>query len=401
MRVAVAVFATVVLVPVLHLVWNRTRADALARSDGSPAGLTAAARLDPGNDVYWILLAQRREERGEKALPDWLRAVELNPRRDLSLTQAAISAEFAGDVALAERLLLQAERYNRLWLPRWSLASFHARHDNPQQLAHWARLALERAYGDRTPLFRLCREAGAPAAFMLKEIVPADAASLSAYLDYTVAEGSVDDIEPAAARLLDVRSREHVRAASTAVAALIGAGRPRAALRIWNRIAGARLIPYPLWQAEVPLANPRLLAPLAPPAFDWRIPTVAGVESRRGVPEGGIKFTLSGQQAEAVELLAQTLFLAHGGEWTLEFEYQTRGVSAAQSGLDWELEPLGAGPALEPSDDWTPARAIWHAPPGEGLYRLSFGVRRPIGQTRIEGEVWLRGLSLRAGGLRP
>ena len=393
-RAALALTATLLLAPLLVSLLDRARADAIARSDGSPAALAEACRLDPGNDVYPILLAQRREELGQSALADWQRAIDLNPRRDLSLTQAAIAAEFAGDLARAERLLEQAERYNHLWLPRWSLAGFYARRGDWPRVLAWARPALERAYNDRTPLFRLCREAGASEEAMLNRILPDDPANRAAFLDFVVAEGPSESIEPAAARLIETRSRGHLASALRAIETLAAASRPRAAVRLWNQLAGAGLIPYPAHRADAPLTNPGLLPPLQPPALDWQIAAVAGVESRRGVPTGGIKFTFSGRQEESAELLAQSVYLPRGSAWRLDFEYQTRGVSPAQSGLYWALQPAGDGPALATVDDWQTGHACWPMTEGDGLHRLSFHFRRPSGQTRIEGEVWLRGLTL-------
>ncbi|MGC4049629.1 MAG: hypothetical protein QM757_08975 [Paludibaculum sp.] len=141
----------------------------------TPAEMRAAAALDPRNDLYLIRLAQKLEESGQPSLEVWRQAIAVNPRRDLSLTQAAIAAELTGGTGDAERLLLQAGQYNHLWLPRWSLANFYARHNRTKEMQHWAREAMLRSYADPGALFQLCRNSGASDSELSQIDYPGDA----------------------------------------------------------------------------------------------------------------------------------------------------------------------------------------------------------------------------------
>lgn len=352
--------------------------------------MESASRRDPLNDFDLIRLAQRLEEDGQPSLAAWRRAIAVNPRRDLSLTQAAIAAELAGDTAGAERLLLQAEEFNHLWLPRWSLANFYARRGRPRETFRWARAALERSYGDPGALFVLCRQAGASEGQMLGEILPAAPTTLSAYVYFLIRQNEPDGLELAALAYLRAARQTGVDPLETgaaAVTALIRAGQAEPALRLWAKLP----LPYPVET----LTNPALRPPLRPAAFDWQIPAVPGVETLRGVPDKGIKFTFSGQQPELAELLAQDLYLPGSGPWTLRFEYQTLGFTHSKSGLRWTLAGTGEGPALALSDEWQSAAATWTVTPG--LHRLALVLGRETGQPRIEGELRLRGLQLRSG----
>jgi hypothetical protein len=364
------------------------------------AEMRAAAATDSLNDLYPIRLAQKLEEDGQPSLDAWRQAIAVNPRRDLSLTQAAIAAELSGSPAEAERLLLQAEQYNHLWLPRWSLANFYARHNRAGETFHWAHEAMLRSYGDPGALFQLCRNSGASDTELLKSVIPATPRVLGAFVYFLVRRNEPDSLEQAAsaylksAQVSGTRPIEKVETVSAAITALIAADRPEPAWRLWTSLKAAQLLPY----AAEPLVNPELKLPLNPPAFDWRIPAVPGVETLRGVPENGIKFTFSGTQPENAELLRQDLYLRGASEWTLVFEYETRGFTQAKSGVQWKLSGSDIVQDLALTEEWKTANVTWAVPPG--LHRLSLEIVRVNGQPRVEGELRLRGLQLKAGGGR-
>ncbi len=358
----------------------------------------AAAAVDRLNDLHLIRLAQKLEEDGQPSLDTWRQAIAVNPRRDLSLTQAAIAAELRGSAQEAERLLLQAEQYNHLWLPRWSLANFYARQNRQAETFRWAQAAMLRSYGDPSALFVLCRNAGATDEELLKSILPNTPKALGAFVYFLVRQKEPDSLELAASAYLKsaqasgMRPIEKVETVAAAITALIGANRPEPAWRLWKSLESSQLLP----NAVEPLVNPKLQLPLRPAAFDWQIPVVAGVETLRGVPEHGIKFTFSGTQPETAELLAQDLYLRGAEEWTLTFEYETRGFSQPKAGVQWRL--ADAVQELPLSEEWRTATASFSTPPG--LHRLSLEIVRVNGQPRVEGELRLRGLRLRAGGAR-
>jgi tetratricopeptide (TPR) repeat protein len=376
-------------------------------SAASSDGLLAAEKTDPSNPVYARGYAAARAFQGLPAKAAWEHAVKVAPRDADVLTQAAIAAEFRGDRAEAERLLLEAERYNHLWLPRWSLANYFFRRGRYDKVLEWGHLALLRAYGDRTALFRLCRQAGASDAVLMDQIVPPDAQNRAALVYFFIAEDGRDSLERAAQLYLEAAAPEpceaQARPVLAAIDALLDAGRPDPARRLWALLAGRHVIPYGPWSPDTPLTNPRLDPPLDPPALDWRMARVDGVEILRGVPPGGAKIFFRGSQPDVQDLLWQILVLPGGRAWRLRFEYETRGIPAEQSGLAWRLAEYpkwrvveSAPQARLAAETWERAEATWRLPPGEGLYALTFQVRRLLGQTRIEGEIRLRILGLEA-----
>lgn len=408
-RVVLAALTSFLIVSVATIILRRLQASHLPFPNPTIQTLQEAATLDPANEAYPIHMAQALQDEGGDPLPAWKKAISLNPRNDLALTQAAIASELSGDLAGAERLLLQAARTNQLWLPRWSLANFYFRQGRHELTLHWAALALQRAYGDRTALFRLCLEAGASADRILNLIAPEDVENLASYTYFLAGNGKRDPaaLETATTRYLQAARRKALPPERTlapaiyAVNTLIATTEPAPAVRLWNRLSAAGLLPYPASSPERPLTNQDFAQPVPGGGFDWRIPQTPGIESYPGVPRQGIKFVFSGSQPESAILLEQVVHLRGGRSWELSQECQTMALNSANAGLAWVLTPVAGGTQLAPrssaplvADDWQRISTTWDVPPGDALYRLTLEIRRQTGQTRADGEARLRGFRL-------
>jgi pentatricopeptide repeat protein len=399
-RWLVPVMVAGMVAPVWVLSGRRGWADWQYVQARTPEALRAACGLDPGRADCRAAVARAREEQAADAGREWERVLELNPRSASYLAQAALAAEFRGDTGGAERLLLQAARYNRLWLPRWSLASFYFRHGRMEEFRRWAALAFERAYGDRTALFRLCRAAGVEDGTMLEEMLGADAENLGAWVGYLAAEGPVEALPAAAARYVDVvpaGTADAVLRVNGAIRALLRAGHGEKAAALWSAMSRRGLIRYEEWSEAAPLVNSEFGPPVPGAGLDWEVARGVGFEVFPGVPPGGIKVTFSGRQPERVELLAQEVLLRGGQAWQLEFEHHTPGIEAGATSLGWRLGGLEAveGEGRLSSEEWTRGAVVWEVPAGLKVLRLGLWSERPRGQARHEGELRLRGMSLR------
>lgn len=371
-----------------------------------------ACELEPGDpECAWIRAEMTESESAELAA--WEQAVRLNPRSPEVLSQAAIIREMDGDVPGAERLLLQAEEYNRLWLPRWSLASFYLRQNRPADTLKWARIALDRAYGDRRAGFRLCRQAGASDEDILNDILAADEPqNLAAFLSWIVEEGRLDALDQAVRKYLNaaLHPRPAAELASNPAGVLSGIvetllqhGHPAEAHDLWKLLLADRLLPVQEAIANEALTNPSFSLPVPnPPGFDWRTTSNEGIQVALGKTSEGIRFDFSGTQPEVAELLVQAVDLGVGRSWALDYEYWTRGISSADIGLQWALSPWGGSESIEEgspvksvsSDGWTRESTSWTIPDDSRFFRLALSVRRLPGHTRFEGELQLRKLHL-------
>lgn len=394
-------FSAVVFYAVYYRAYSLLR---LEYSHG-PASINTICDTIPGNFSCWTTLARALEETGGDGRPAWRRALSINPRDASALTQAALAAEMAGDAAAAEELLLQAEAYNRLWLPRWSLVNFYYRHARWPEFWRWTRAALERSYGDRAALFRLCRQAGARTPYLFASVFPPNRDGLYVnYLWFTLNERDPAEIVPAAdVFLTHMTARERhdafTRQSLTAtVEMLLGLQMPdaEAALELWSRLSREALIPYAPPTAAQPLTNSGLITPFLHQGFDWRQPAHEGVDSLAGHPGGSARFRLSGRQAEVLQLLSQWVPLAPGRRYRFRFEFEARQLGP---GVAWRLisardgqNHLGAPRFLTESGGWQSVALTTEAAPRGALASLALTATRQEGQVRPEGELWIRNL---------
>lgn len=409
-RFSVPALLALLLIPALFLAIRRGWADFRFTSAASAGEIEAACRLDPGRAACLAALARVREEAAMNADPVWNKVLAIDPRNAGYLAQAALAAEFRGEFHKAEHLLLRSARYNQLWLPRWSLANFYYRQRRWDEFRRWAALALQRAHGDRTALFRLCSGVGVSGGELLGWMRD-HSENLAAYVRFLAAEGAAAPLPEAASAYAEALPAGFPDPAAqsvltAAINAMLASGRIEAVPSLWSRLAERRLIPYPAWDETRPLVNPRFAAPLPGGGLDWRLERVPGVETFAGVPPGGIKFTFSGRQPEVAELLSQPLLLRGGQTWLLEFEYQTPGIGPAASSLAWRLggKPPDEPPAPLASADWKRVSHAWTVPPGFHLRHLALRTGRPRGQARHEGELRIRSLEFKPaprGGQQP
>lgn len=83
------------------------------------------------------------------------RAHEVHPRNTQIGIELALGREREGNSAEAEYIMLEAARYNRQYLPAWTLANFYFRHQDPTNFWLWAGKAADMCFDDFQPLLRL------------------------------------------------------------------------------------------------------------------------------------------------------------------------------------------------------------------------------------------------------
>ncbi len=409
---ALAALYTLLAIPIVFTILQRSYIQgALAQ----PVPLQVARRIcsfDPANAECAVRLAIMAEQYGVTSSKLWDKALELNPHDASLMTQAALAYETLADPVRAERLYLEAARLSQTWLPRWSLANFYHRRNRPQDVAKWARLALERGHGDRFPLFSLCRSAGFSYADILGGVLPqGHIPSIESYMAYLRSEpGSMaagETLTAAGLRLQELgRSgplpNSAVDQLALATDHLIRQGEPERAHRIWQGMKSRRLLPPEFGPDAGILTDAGFSGvQLAAPAFAWEMAKAEGVEILAGTPPGGVKIELSGGQPEALAVLSQCVRLSGFTKWVLTFESSESGDQQAAKHFRWALEDLVSQKELPPSstktaggDQWGRSRLVWEPSPGAGFYRLRLKYQRPLGSPRMTGELRIRALRL-------
>lgn len=407
---AVALGWAAAAVPLVCVAVRRAVAERAIAGASSFDEARRACAADAGNAECAARLAAAAERYGVNPLEFWDRAVELNRYDARVLIEAALAHEAAGEPDKAERLLNEAAGRSKTWLPRWSLANFHFRRGRPGEVAKWSRLALERGYGDRAPLFALCRAAGMTYTDILNQVVGTrDVAGIQAYMRFAGAEAgdAAGELARAAEMLMEAEggvgiSRQSGDELALASEALVRTGEYVRAWNVWGRLIGRGALGDVTGRDGGALLDVGFTGrAMAAPGFGWAMAAEEGAEVRAGSPPGTVKIELTGGQPERFPVLWQRVRLEEGGTWVLRFEASANGDRPADGHFHWALGREGDGAeAVRPVEA---AGAVWseNALPWDvdgGFRRLSLEYRRPLGSARWSGELRIRNLSLRREG---
>lgn len=380
----------------------RVAAEACAEqlfATGEVEHLRRAAQLAPGRALYQLALADRLDRTGGDPLPALREAARLSPTDDSIWIRLGLHEELAGQLADAEKHLLEAARVSRKFLPRWTLANFYYRQGRSEAFWPWAKEALAISYGDRSALFDLCWSLRPEPEFLLERVIPsrldvrADYASfLVARRQFRVAAAIYEGLAPEAPpgdlnRFLDAIDR------------MLDSGAPEPAQTVWNALCRSRRIPYPpLDRHSGPVVtNADFSRWTLGRGFDWRVPETPGVVAAPD-PRGGWRILLSGDQPERCEILIQRLLLEPGRRYRLGFRARALlaagGSPPSASGLAWEI--LGGDGRLWLRAALTDQNLEFTAPAGDGAALLRLVYERVPGSVRARGEI-----ELAAAGLEP
>jgi len=352
-------------------------ADYLFRQD-TLQSLERATEIRPGEADFHARLADLDPQNNIVHLH---RAVALNPGLSKSWIALGLGLESQKSFREAENCYLQAARWDRQFLPAWTLANFYARQGDAERFWPWARLAAQMSPENIRPLLRLAFGITSdPAVVMEKIIVPRRRVEED-YLYYLMAERL--DASTIAARILARAGKEDVQILLDWTNRLIDLGRIREARALWDALIDKGLIAYPRGTV---LTNADFSHDPLQAGFDWRITAPAGVNYAR--TGGGLRIEFSGTQPESFELAAQELELT-GGTYRFSFEYRTSGITASTN-LRWRLGEVSSAP-LGPAENWTQSTETFHGGSGHRFVLLE---QRDPGTVRPEGVVYIRALRL-------
>jgi hypothetical protein len=239
------------------------------------------------------------------------------------------------------------------------------------------------------------------AQLILSRAIPERPQIVRQYLHFLLRSERLDAAEPVAQRLLLRTNRGDLSLLLGYCDRLLRAGRAPVAVRLWNSLSEYGFIPHRLLAPGQGLSLTNgdfALTPLSH-GFDWRIGSLPGVSVARTESATGLKITFSGSQPERCRLMEQIVPLAPSRRYRLRFGYRTSGIPSG-SGLRWEIVDATTAAKLSQSaadlsqQEWSEADLVFSTPPDVNLARLALTYHRVLGTTRIEGSLFLRGLTL-------
>jgi hypothetical protein len=362
------------------------------------AGTERAIAITPDRASYYYRLALlSSDDRPARATEALERALKLNPADAQSWIDLGLQYEAGGDNARAGRCLLRAAEEDAEYLPRWTLANYYFRRNDPPRFWFWAKQAAGMAYGDPLPLFRLCGQMEEDGKLIVRLAIR-NPSVRAGYLAYLVGQNRTDLVGPASRSVIEENREVDTPVLLAVCDRLLEQGSAGEALDIWNGLAETGRIPRGVRLAGSAITNSTFSTAPTSRGFDWRLPEVDGVDAASEESPGGLRLTFSGRQPERCETLAQFVPVEENRTYSLRSRYRTSGI-AAGTGLAWRVTGAnGSGSFGEASDlsaeDEREDRVSFVTPAGCRLVRLSLVYQRSLGTTRIAGYVVLRSVAM-------
>ncbi len=381
----------------LRLVW----ADSLSEAS-DPETVARAVRLSPGNAGFRVKLARALDKNGGDPTKALEAASLLDPNDAAIWMRLGLNAEMHDSYGTAERDLLQAARVSRRFRPRWALANYYYRRNDPGRFWPWVRQSLDVGNGDDLgPVFKLCWSITQDAQAILDKAIPERRAVLNPYLSFLMQQGRLSAGAPVARQLIAVSTVADTATLLSWSDRLLDSHDLRAALETWNAMCSRRLLPYAALDPErgVSLTDGTFDVDAAGGGFARRIASVPGVSCGRSAKERYLWFSFSGTQPERCEPLSEYLALVPARPYRLRFRYRTSDLGLA-SGLQWQVQDVESGTRLAARSPWLSSPAwkndeiLFTAPAASALARLVLTYQHLPGTPRLEGSVLISHLQL-------
>ncbi len=267
------------------------------------------------------------------ALAYWSLAREVAP--PVRFLDRGLEAERRGDLAGAERDLLEAANLDHQYIPRWTLAGFSFRHNRREDFWKWTRAALDVGTRDLGALFDLCWYSTTDAGEIWTRAIPDRKEIWNEYLAYLIAANRWDAGAGVALRLVE-------RATSTDIPVLTAftdqCPTPVAAAQVWNELCRRGLIDLPALKSGDYLFNPDWRHKPSGRGLDWRMTPTRDI--RETWLAGEIHLSFDGIEPDRAELLNQPLALPPGQIYELRSD-------ALPQNVRWQMEVDGNPVALK------------------------------------------------------
>lgn len=365
-------------------VWQSARilwADHLFRQD-TPQSIHSAIGLVPDSSDYYMRLSQLDPDHARPLLETALRMNRYNAQADIDL---GLRYEADGDYPSAEKLLLSAFSIDHTYVPRWTLANFYFRRDNPASFWKWARLAAGMPADDVGPLFALCWHESPDPDKIASEILNDNPSLIRQYMAFLLARGQFDAASRVTPRLIQYGSRDYdAPFLQLAANHMVDAYQGLSGAAIWTALREKGWVTADATTVN----NPSFDRAPADSRFDWLLREAPGAHST--ITPHGLKSEFDGNEPENL-LLAEQAVILHPGDYVLTYSCRTTGI-APDTGLHWEIARDSSSPTapviVTPDlfGDTQQNISVPFTVSGEtALFRIRLIYRRALGTTRIAG----------------
>ena len=317
-------------------------------------------------------------------MPLLLTAAFWNPRPDLTRYDSSrwidsgLDHETHGDLSAAERDLLEAAQVDRLFQPRWTLAGFYFRRNDPDNFWRWTREALAVGRRDLGALFDLCWKMPSGSEKIWTAAMPESKATWNEYLFYLMTTGKWTAAAFTAERIAKVANAGDLPLLTNYCDLALEHNDRTGANTAWKALRHRGLLPF---ADDSLLTNGDFRSAPSGHGFDWR-PLPPGLANL--FHAGEASFTLNGFQHDREVLLEQPLALDQRLSYKLLFEYKTGGVS----GVLWVAGESRSSPFA--ASEWTPGEMEFSGTAAS----LELIYQRTPGSPAPEGTVSVRNVSV-------
>jgi hypothetical protein len=317
--------------------------------------LQLAVKLDPGNAEYHLQLGRLYEylptsPQPEKAMEEFRRAADLSPYDPEVWINLGGAAEFAGDVADAEKCLLRADQLApRIPVYQWHIANFYLLHGNVREAFSHFRMVVAGTREYDPLIFHTAWKASDDPKQILQQLIPEDMAAEFSYLNYLVANKQIPESRPLWKRILGTPGKFYPQQASGYLDTLLGNKLPQEAFGVWRDLQKKGLVREDASGAGGDLiTNGDFEDDILNMGFAWRITPVEGIyasldTSTYHSPAHALLVQFPGKQNFGYRQTYQYVKVRPETSYRLEAFMKTDGITT------------DSGPRLEIRDAYDPA----------------------------------------------
>jgi hypothetical protein len=310
------------------------KADSLYR-ENTPASLKEAVLLVPGNAEYHAILAEYVEEAGGNPDNEFAAATQISPRESRFWIRRAFRAEVEQNFQNSERFLREALKIDTGFAPRAALMNYYFRRQNIPKFRKAAQLALQTAYSDRQPIFRLCFAVDDNLA-ATRSLLPPGHRPLVELLAFLMESGRLAQAAELDSAVASEADPQDVGLLLDYIEQQTGKNDP-SAVAVWNALCVRHLVPFsPLSPGQGAIVTNGDFEGTLHRGFDWKLGAANGVAISHNYA-GGESVELNGKQPGFVALMEQQIPVTAGKSYSISWKYQLDGAPG-DTGLRWVVK---------------------------------------------------------------